>query len=418
MEDFLVQGDTTFCEGLPLEQLARQYGTPLFVYSRQALVRQFTRLRAAFASYPTLACFAVKSNSNIAILAEAGRHGYGADVVSVGELERALAAGIPADRIVFSGVGKRPDEIHRGLQAGILSFNVESLFELDTIAHLATEAGQTARICLRINPNISAETHAHITTGLHDTKFGVPEADLPAALDRIRATTSLTLIGISCHIGSQITKLEPLRQAAQTMRAFAERIRAQGFAIELLDLGGGLGIRYADETPPDFRDYAAALIEAMAGSGLRLVLEPGRVLVGNAGVLVTQVLGIKKTPAKTFVVVDAAMNDLARPALYGAFHGVAPVRSPASSSESVVDIVGPICESTDTLARNRSIALPAAGDFLFFKSCGAYGSSMGSTYNSRPRPPEVLVDGKQSHVIRERESLQDIWRHERIAQLG
>lgn len=417
MDDFLFRGNEVYCEQVSLTALARDYGTPVFVYSRQTLRRHLTRLSEAFASYPTLACYAVKANSNLAILAEAARYGLGADVVSGGELQRALRAGVLPNSIVFSGVGKKQEELRLGLEVGILSFNVESLFELDRLAELATSMGVEARVSVRVNPNIHAETHANITTGLHDTKFGLPVEALPEALDRIRAhRSSLRLVGLSCHIGSQIIRLDPLRRAARTMREIAEDVRRQGFALDFLDLGGGLGIRYSDETPPDFPEYAQALIEEMRGSDLRLIVEPGRVVVGNAGILVTQVIGVKTTPSKTFVVVDAAMNDLARPALYGAFHAVEPVCRGGERSDDVVvaDVVGPICETTDTLARNRTLPRMSAGEYLFFRSAGAYGASMASNYNTRPRAAEIMVDGEEVHVIRKRERIEDLWDLEMI----
>jgi len=412
VDHFRQHDGQTYCENVPLSAIAERVGTPCYVYSQATLARHCKVLVEAFASYPTTLCYAVKANSNLTVLKEIFASGFGADVVSAGELERALLAGAAPEKIVFSGVGKQAHEIRKGIKAGIRSFNVESRDELALIEATAKEMKNVARISLRINPNIDARTNPAITTGLYSTKFGLAEDEAREIILSLRERPSLELVGIACHIGSQIVDLEPLQSAARRMASFAAEARAMGFPLRYLNAGGGLGIRYKNEVPPPVEAYAAALIQEIAQTGLELVVEPGRVLVGNIGVLLTRVLSVKKTPVKTFFIVDAAMNDLLRPSIYGSYHEILPV-STANGEECVLaDIVGPICETGDFLGKDRTLPLARIGDLMFVRGCGAYSSSMASNYNSRPRAPEVLVSGDSTQIIRRRESLESLWAHE------
>lgn len=416
MDHFLEKNGVYHCEDVALPKLAAEIGTPAYVYSEATLVRHCRNFLAAFKSYPTTACFAVKSLSNLSVMQRIFAEGFGADLVSIGELERALLAGAKPDQIVFSGVGKKDDEIIRALDVGILMFNVESPFELDRIASLAKARGKVAGVALRVNPNIDAKTNEKISTGLYTTKFGLPEEELPPLLARIAQDKHLSLAGIGCHIGSQITELGPLGDAARRMAEIAQGILAQGHKPKCLDMGGGLGIRYRDEQPPSLEDYARTLIKAVAPTGLSLIVEPGRVLVGNIGILLTRVIGVKKTPARHFVIVDAAMNDLIRPSLYESFHEILPVTPRTQAPEVLCDVVGPVCETGDFLGKGRTLPLPEEGDLLAVRGCGAYASSMASQYNSRPRAAEVLVQGGGFRVVRPRETLESLWASE-LAQL-
>ena len=407
-----------FCEDVALRDIAQAHGTPAYVYSRATLSRHCQKLTEAFAAYPTLACFAVKANSNLHYLREVFSHGLGADLVSLGELERSKIAGVDPRKVVFSGVGKRDDEIAAALDMDILSFNVESEFELANIARLAGERGVVANISLRINPNIDAKTNPKITTGLYNTKFGLSEDLARKLIAEIRQMSQLRLVGLACHIGSQITDLGPLQQAAQRMAAFCTEVRGEVPDLELINMGGGLGIRYRDENPPGLEDYAQTLINAISPTGLKLVIEPGRVLAGNTGVLLTRVIGVKTTPEKTFVVVDGAMNDLLRPSMYDSFHDIVAVDESPGSSEVIADFVGPVCETGDTLGKDREVSLPQAGDLYVVRGCGAYAASMSFQYNSRPRVPELLVDGSEVRLIRRRERLEDLWALEGEAETG
>lgn len=410
MDHFQYRDRVYFCEDVSLPELAKSVGTPAYVYSRATLEMHCRNLKAAFASYPTLPCFAVKANSNLSVLNAIFSEGYGADLVSLGELERALLAGAKPNTIVFSGVGKRPDEVERGLEVGILSFNVESDYELDLLSETAKRRGGKAPVSLRVNPNIDAKTNEKIATGLYTTKFGLPENELPALLERIRKDPHLELVGVGCHIGSQITEIGPIHDAAKRMVEIAAGIKEAGHPIKLVNMGGGLGIRYDDEVPPTIETYAKTLIDAVRPTGLKLVIEPGRVLVGNVGIVLTRVIGVKKTPARHFVVLDAAMNDLIRPSMYEAFHAIEPVAQPGKDAKvAECDFVGPICETGDYLGKNRNVPVPKAGDLYAIRGAGAYGSSMASQYNSRPRAPEVLVSGKDFRVVKPRETLTDLW---------
>ena len=418
VDQFALRNDRYFCESVALNDLAAAVGTPAYVYSQTMLDQNCNQLIAAFASYPTQACFAVKALSNLSILKRIFAAGLGADLVSGGELQRALLAGADPQRSVFSGVGKQPDEIRKAIQAGILMFNVESTSEIDMIASLAAECHKVVNIGLRINPNIDAQTNEKITTGLYSTKFGLAESDLPEILLQIKKHQNLKLISLGCHIGSQILDLNPLREAAERMVALATKVQQMGFPLQYLNMGGGLGIRYHDEIPPSTEAYAETLIDAIKHTGLKLIIEPGRSLVGNIGSIMTRVISVKKTPERHFVVVDAAMNDLIRPTLYESYHAVVNASlgihelNQANSSAELCDIVGPICESGDYLAKDRLMPIPAAGDILLIRGCGAYSSSMASQYNSRPRAPEILVSGSQFRVIRQREALESLWAQE------
>ncbi|MCX6129147.1 MAG: diaminopimelate decarboxylase [Proteobacteria bacterium] len=411
MDFFHSKDQQAFCENVALAEIAKAVGTPCYVYSRASLLQQAKRMLSAFANYPTLPCYAVKANSNLSVLREIFALGFGADIVSFGELQRSLIAGVDPKQLIYSGVGKRADEISAALRIGILAFNIESSAELEMIANLAAGLGLVAAVSLRVNPNIDAKTNPKITTGLFSTKFGLIEAEARAMAERIHALPSLRLIGVGCHIGSQIVDLAPLAEASRRLVSFAEALRERGHPLEFIDMGGGLGICYNDETPPTPEAYAEALLGAVRETGLKLLIEPGRVIVGNAGVLLSSVLSTKKTPAKNFLIVDAAMNDLIRPAMYDAYHDILPVVE-RSDEKILIDVVGPICETGDYFGVDRLLPPCADGDLIYLRSAGAYGSSMASNYNSRPRAPEVLVDGRAFRVIRQRESLEDLWRLE------
>ncbi len=412
MDHFNYREQLAYCEDVALEDIARDVGTPCYVYSRSTLLRHVERMRAAFASYPTLPCYAVKANSNLTLLKEIFGAGCGADIVSLGELERSIKAGVDPQKVVYSGVGKRRDEIEAALRYGIYAFNIESTAELELIAQIAKELQVTAPVSLRVNPNIDAKTNPKITTGLFTTKFGMVEKEAQAMAERIKALASLRLVGVGCHIGSQIVDVKPMAEAARRLADFAQSVKAMGHQLEFIDMGGGLGIRYRDEAPPEPEDYADALLGAVRATGLRLLIEPGRVLMGNVGILLCSVIATKQTPEKSFLIVDGAMNDLIRPSMYDSFHAILPVRD-RSGVQKKMDVVGPICETGDYFGKDRE--LPAdldAGDLVFLRSTGAYGSTMASNYNSRPRAPEVLVDGRHYSIIRRRESLEDLWRLE------
>lgn len=413
MDFFEYREGEGFCEDVSLRAIKDQVGTPTYVYSYKTLSRHLEEVKKAFQSYPTLPCFAVKANSNISILREIFNHGYGADLVSLGELKRSSLAGVKPQEIVFSGVGKQRHEIKAALEHGILAFNVESPFELQMIQEVARELDQMASINLRVNPNIDAATNPKITTGMYTSKFGIPEDEALRLAEDVKNLSHVKLIGVACHIGSQITNLEPLGEAAKRMTDLALRLLDAGHRLEVIDMGGGLGIRYDQENPPSLEAYALTLINEVKRSNLRLVIEPGRVLAGNIGVLLTEVVGTKTTPEKTFVIVDAAMNDLLRPSMYDSYHDILPQKEPQPGGKQLkVDIVGPICESGDFLGKDRLLPSLDQGDLVFVRGVGAYGATMASNYNSRARPAEVLVKDSELKVIRKRESLDDIWRLE------
>ncbi|MBJ6759536.1 diaminopimelate decarboxylase [Myxococcaceae bacterium JPH2] len=412
MSDFAYQKGSLHAEAVPLSAIADAVGTPTYVYSGAALTRRFQQVAEAFAGQPHLVCYSVKANSNLAILRLFSELGSGFDIVSGGELARVRHAGGDPRKTVFAGVGKTPDEMAQALDAGLLLFNVESAEELEALDAVGRSMGQRAPFALRVNPDVDARTHRYISTGLKTSKFGVPFEEALALYTRAKKMKGVRALGLDCHIGSQLTATAPLRAALSKVAELYGALQARGHALEYLDVGGGLGITYSDETPPSPVEYARTVLDATRATGATLILEPGRSLVGNAGVLLTRVLYRKQTPERTFVVVDAGMNDLLRPALYEAHHALQPlVRRRGKAVE--VDVVGPVCESTDVLAKARPLLLPRAGELFAFMSAGAYGMSMASNYNSRPRPAEVLVDKAAWRVIRERERVEELWRGER-----
>lgn len=410
MSGFTYAGGELHAEGVPLSTIAQRYGTPCYVYSRAALTEAFVEFDRAFAGMPHLVCYAMKANPSLAIVDLFSQLGSGFDIVSEGELARVVAAGGDPSKVVFSGVGKSDTEMETALAAGILCFNVESPAELEQLATVAARAAKRAPISIRVNPDVDPQTHPYIATGLKESKFGVAIGDARALYRSAARMPSIAVQGIDIHIGSQITDLEPYRESAQKVLALADALAADGIALEHIDLGGGLGIRYRDEAPLAVADYAAMVRTLMRGRRERLLLEPGRRLVGEAGILLTKVRVIKTGSARNFAIVDAAMNDLLRPALYGAWHGIDPV-VPRAGNLARYDVVGPICESGDFLALDRPLAI-VAGDVLAMRTAGAYGMSMSSNYNARPRACEILVDGDVAHLIRRRETVAELHANE------
>ena len=404
MSSFEYQNGLLHCEQFPLDALAKAFGTPTFVYAAGSIGAAYQAITDAFTGIDTLVCYAVKANANLSVLKCLKELGAGFDIVSGGELARALSVGADPNKIVFSGVGKQDDEIKAALAAGIHCFNVESEAELYHIATIAEAEGQLAPISLRVNPDVDPKTHPYISTGLSTSKFGIPMADALGLYQRAKTLKGLAIKGLDCHIGSQITSIEPYLDAIDKMFALIDSLAAEGIAITHLDIGGGMGVRYQDE--PDFplRELSAALERRLKARQLTLILEPGRYLVANAGVLLTKVLYTKVNGEKQFAIVDAAMNDLLRPALYGAAQGIQPVKKPQKAATTPIDIVGPICETGDFLAKDCAVDL-AATDLVAIASAGAYGMSMSSNYNSRGRAAEVFVQGDQARVVRERESI-------------
>lgn len=418
MHFFDYRDGALFAEDVPLAEIAAKVGTPTYVYSHATLERHYRVFDAALASLPHLICYSMKANSNLAVLRAMVALGAGVDIVSGGELQRALRAGADPKKIVFSGVGKTEAEIEAALDAGILAFNVESHDELEAIDRVASRVGKVAPISIRVNPDVDAETHPYISTGLKKNKFGIPYARVREEYRWAAGRVSLKVVGVDCHIGSQLTKVAPFRDAVARVAELVAELLEDGIRLHHVDIGGGLGIPYNAEEPPSPADYGDAVREALAplaDLGLTLLCEPGRVIVGNAGVLLTRVLYLKEGEEKRFVVVDAAMNDLIRPAFYNSFHAIQPVRRAADGApQTVADIVGPICETGDFLARDRQIAEPARGDLLAVMSAGAYGFTMASNYNTRPRAAEVMVRGSEWAVVREREMFEDLIRGEAI----
>ena len=410
MDHFDYRNRELHVEQVALSQVAERYGTPCYVYSRAVITETYRAFDAAFGARDHLICYAVKANSTLGVLNVLARLGSGFDIVSGGELARVLAAGGNPRKVVFSGVGKSAEEMRQALAAGVLCFNVETEGELLRLNEVAGEAGKTAAVSLRVNPDVDPRTHPYIATGLKENKFGIPYADALALYRRARDMRHIRIAGIGCHIGSQITAVAPFVAALDKVLELVDRLQAEGVALAHVDIGGGLGIRYRDESPPAVADYARALIARLGNRPLQLLLEPGRALVGQAGVLLTRVEYLKHGREKNFAVMDAAMNDLLRPALYDAWHDVQPVRE-SSSGGKAYDIVGPVCESGDFLARARALAL-SEGDLLAIMTAGAYGMSMSSNYNTRPRAAEVMVDGAQMHLIRERESVSELMSRE------
>ncbi len=414
MHDFQYRQGELFCEEVPVARIAKEIGTPCYVYSHATLVRHFRAFDGAFNTVPHIVAFAMKANSNLAVVRLMASEGSGADIVSAGELYRALQAGIPPAKIVFAGVGKSREEIRYALATDILMFNVESSDELRTLDEVAAETGRRARVALRINPDIDPKTHPYISTGLKKSKFGI-SAD--RALDEFKLASSLPhieVVGVHKHIGSQLTDISPFVDSLKKVLALVEALRVQGTDIRYINIGGGLGITYEDETPPHPHDLAAAISPLVKDLKCVLIMEPGRVIVGNAGILLTRVLYTKEGDAKRFLIVDAAMNDLIRPSLYGAYHEIRPVHETSRAKTVTVDVVGPVCESGDFLAKDRAMPDSKPGDLLAVMSAGAYGFTMASNYNSRPRVPEVMVRGGEIHVVRAREEFADLIRGEVI----
>ena len=395
------------CEDVALESLAERFGTPLYVYSQSAISCDFSRLKQSLSSLPHLICYSVKANSNLRILSLLRQAGAGFDVVSGGEMARALRAGADPGRIVFSGVGKSQAEIDAGLEAGIGMFNIESAGELELVDRRARALGRIAPVAIRVNPEVEAQTHPYISTGQMIHKFGVPADEALQLYGRAFSSIAFKIRGVACHIGSQILAVEPFLKALDEILALAERLEGQGIAIEYIDLGGGYGIRYADEHPLDFDTLGRGIEERLRGGRYRLIVEPGRTLVGRAGVLLTRVLYVKRNRKKNFIITDAGMNDLMRPTLYGSYHEIIPVRDQPRDRQEA-DVVGPLCETGDFFAQHREMPNVAPGELLAVLSAGAYGFALSSNYNSRPRPAEVLVNGSKAELIRRRETVEDL----------
>jgi len=417
MHHFHYEGDALYCERVPVREIAREVGTPCYVYSCATLRHHFTVFDGAFQGMPHLTCYSAKANANLAILGLFAALGGGADIVSGGELFRARHAGIAADRIVYSGVGKTQTEIDYALRENILMFNIESTQELEAIDHRASILNSKARIALRVNPDVDPKTHPYISTGLKKNKFGIDIDHALKAYARARDLEHVEVLGIDCHIGSQLTEVAPFVEALKRLKALIRCLEEMGIAIRYMDLGGGLGISYHEETPPHPREYAQAVVEELGDLRCTLILEPGRVIVGNAGILLTQVLYTKKTPSKEFMIVDAGMNDLVRPSLYGSYHHIQPIERTERESR-IVDVVGPICESSDFIARERDLPAMQPGEFLAVMSAGAYGFSMASNYNARVRAAEVMVKDDEFYITRERESWSDLIRGESIPEFA
>ncbi|MES1982602.1 MAG: diaminopimelate decarboxylase [Pseudomonadota bacterium] len=413
MTEYFTCRDGQLCaEQLPLIEIAQRYGTPCYVYSRAALADTYQQFASALAGHKHLICYAVKANSNLAVLNVLAQMGAGFDIVSGGELQRVLAAGGSADKIVFSGVGKTAAEMRMALDAEILCFNVESAAELMRLNDVAAQMDKVAPVSLRVNPDVDARTHPYISTGLKQNKFGVAYSEALALYRTASSLPHIRLTGMDCHIGSQLTETSPFIAAAEKILALVDQLAAEGIVLEHLDLGGGLGIRYKDETPPLIADYVAALLKALHGRSEKILIEPGRALVGNAGVLLTRVEYLKHGEEKNFAIVDAAMNDLMRPALYDAYHHIQPVLQSNAATQQY-EVVGPVCETGDFLGRARDLAV-APNDFLAIMSAGAYGMSMSSNYNTRPRAAEIMVSGTVAQIIRERETAQQLFSCEKI----
>ena len=415
MDFFQYKNEQLYVEDLPVKQLAEEFGTPLYIYSRATLERHWHAFDSALGEHPHLICYAVKANSNIGILNVMAKLGSGFDIVSQGELERVLAAGGEASKVVFSGVAKSRAEIMRALEVGIRCFNVESIAELHHINQIAGEMGKVAPISLRVNPDVDAHTHPYISTGLKENKFGVSVDEarevykLAATLPHVRIT------GMDCHIGSQLTELQPFLDATDRLIRLIEQLKEDGITLKHLDLGGGLGVTYTDETPPHPSDYAAALLNKLKGyENLEIILEPGRAIAANAGILVAKVQYLKSNESRNFAITDTGMNDMIRPALYEAYMNIIEIDRTLEREKAIYDVVGPVCETSDFLGKQRELAI-AEGDYIAQRSAGAYGASMSSNYNSRPRTVEVLVDRDKAHLIRRRESLSELWALESIA---
>ena len=415
MDFFQYKNEQLYVEDLPVKQLAEEFGTPLYIYSRATLERHWHAFDSALGEHPHLICYAVKANSNIGILNVMAKLGSGFDIVSQGELERVLAAGGEASKVVFSGVAKSRAEIMRALEVGIRCFNVESVAELHHINQIAGEMGKVAPISLRVNPDVDAHTHPYISTGLKENKFGV-SVDEAREVYKLAATLPhVKITGMDCHIGSQLTELQPFLDATDRLIRLIEQLKEDGITLKHLDLGGGLGVTYTDETPPHPSDYAAALLNKLKDyEDLEIILEPGRAITANAGILVAKVQYLKSNESRNFAITDTGMNDMIRPALYEAYMNIIEIDRTLEREKTIYDVVGPVCETSDFLGKQRELAI-AEGDYIVQRSAGAYGASMSSNYNSRPRTAEVLVDGDKAHLIRRRENLSELWALESIA---
>ncbi len=413
MEAFTYRNGRLYAEDIPLSEIARQFGTPCYVYSGKAIEEAWRDFAQAFGHYPHLICYAVKANSNLAILNLLARLGSGFDIVSVGELERVLRAGGDPARVVFAGVGKRIDEMQRALETGIRCFNIESAAELERLNQVAAKMELSAPVSIRVNPDVDAKTHPYISTGLNQNKFGIAMHDALDIYIQAARMEHIEIRGVSCHIGSQLTSMEPLLNALDRLLGLVDTLERKDIGIEHLDIGGGLGIRYRDETPPSPSAYARAIMARLQDRPYELIVEPGRAIVGNSGVLLTRIEYLKHTGRREFAIVDAAMNDLLRPALYNSWQDIVPVEPRLAGKPRVYEVVGPICESGDFLGRERMLCVEA-GDLLAIRSAGAYGFSMSSTYNSRPRAAEVMIVGDQAYLIRERDSVHDLMAGEAI----
>ena len=415
MDFFQYKNEQLYVEDLPVKQLAEEFGTPLYIYSRATLERHWHAFDSALGKHPHLICYAVKANSNIGILNVMAKLGSGFDIVSQGELERVLAAGGEASKVVFSGVAKSRAEIMRALEVGIRCFNVESVAELHHINQIAGEMGKVAPISLRVNPDVDAHTHPYISTGLKENKFGV-SVDEAREVYKLAATLPhVKITGMDCHIGSQLTELQPFLDATDRLIRLIEQLQEDGITLKHLDLGGGLGVTYTDERPPHPSDYAAALLNKLKDyKDLEIILEPGRAIAANAGILVAKVQYLKSNESRNFAITDTGMNDMIRPALYEAYMNIIEIDRTLGREKAIYDVVGPVCETSDFLGKQRELAI-AEGDYIAQRSAGAYGASMSSNYNSRPRTAEVLVDGNKAHLIRRRESLSELWALESIA---
>ena len=415
MDFFQYKNEQLYVEDLPVKQLAEEFGTPLYIYSRATLERHWHAFDSALGEHPHLICYAVKANSNIGILNVMAKLGSGFDIVSQGELERVLAAGGEASKVVFSGVAKSRAEIMRALEVGIRCFNVESIAELHYINQIAGEMGKVAPISLRVNPDVDAHTHPYISTGLKENKFGV-SVDEAREVYKLAATLPhVKITGMDCHIGSQLTELQPFLDATDRLIRLMEQLKEDGITLKHLDLGGGLGVNYTDETPPHPSDYATALLNKLKDyEDLEIILEPGRAIAANAGILVAKVQYLKSNESRNFAITDTGMNDMIRPALYEAYMNIIEIDRTLGREKAIYDVVGPVCETSDFLGKQRELAI-AEGDYIAQRSAGAYGASMSSNYNSRPRTAEVLVDGNKAHLIRRRENLSELWALESIA---
>jgi diaminopimelate decarboxylase len=417
MHDFHYKGDALFCEEVSIQHLVEQVGTPCYIYSHQALIRHFHAFDDAFHNIPHIVAYAIKANSNIAILKLLAKEGSGADIVSGGELFRALKAGVPSHKIVFAGVGKASEEIRYALESNILMFNVESPSEILQINDVAKSMGIRAGVALRINPDIDPQTHPYISTGLKKSKFGIAADQALKEFKTANQLPNIDVVGVHCHIGSQLTQVTPFVDAIKKVLSLIQSLQSEGVKIRYINIGGGLGITYSDETPPHPKELAEAISPLLQTTSCQIIMEPGRSIAGNAGILVTRVLYNKMGANKQFVIVDAAMNDLLRPSLYDAHHDIQPVLKNESAPVTTVDVVGPICESGDFLAKDRKMPQPESGDLLAVMSAGAYGFTMASNYNSRPKIPEVLVKEDKIMVIRQRETYEDLIRGESIPEI-